>query len=197
MALDNAPDLIPLENYPPYDFECSADGEEQELFLREQAVPDQDDGLSRTYLASLHGTTVGYITLTADAIELQTNEKPRSNIRYRRLPAIKLAQLAVHRRWEGRGIGKQLVAAAVGIALEVRQRVGCRYLTLDARTPSLVDWYKEQVFKVNKVDSKARAERAARLGVHPDKLSTSMRLDLHQFLQDLQERYPSDFPTEA
>lgn len=195
MTDPDIPHLIPLESYPPYTCQCSA--EEQQEFLHERAVPDQQDDLSRTYLAHLNGTVVGYLTLTMDAIELETKEKRRSSIPYRRLPALKLAQLAVDYRWEGRGIGKQLVAFAIGIAFEIRRQVGCRYLTLDARTPKLVSWYAKQEFKVNKVDDKAKRRRAEDRGLDVDSLPTSMRLDLHHFLKDLQDRHPSDFPADG
>jgi GNAT superfamily N-acetyltransferase len=184
------PEVFPLDGTPPYDFSCSR--EEQNNFLRDRAWPEQQDGLSVTYLAHLNGITVGFMTLAMDAITLQTSEKPRSIIRLVRFPAVKVAQLAIHKNWERRGLGQKLVALAAGIALDLRSRVGCRYLTVDAK-PDVVSWYRAQEFKVNKEERKAREQRAAGRGIPAESLPVSMRLDLFSLLQDLHDRFPRDF----
>lgn len=183
--------LVPLEHNAPYSFRCSR--EEQTEFLLQHALPDQQDDISRTYLAYRGGILVGYFTLAMDAIGLMQWEKPRPDIRYGRLPAIKLAQLGVEENLEGQGIGKELVANAAALALNLRSQVGCRYLTVDAATKRLVGWYTKQQFVINKVDQKAKKLRAQELGIDPAALPTSMRLDLHHFLIDLADHYPHDF----
>lgn len=184
------PEIFPLDGTPPYDFRCSR--EEQNVFLRERAWTEQEDGFSVTYLAHLNGVTVGFMTLAMDAIVLQTSEKPRSEIRLVRFPAVKVAQLAIHENWERRGLGQKLVALAAGIALDLRARVGCRYLTVDAK-PDVVGWYRSLEFKVNKEERKARERRATERHVPVESLPVSMRLDLFSLLQDLHDRFPRDF----
>lgn len=184
-------ELFPLEGTPPYDFRCNRD--EQNVFLHARAHSDQRDGFSVTYLAYYKGVTAGYMTLAMDAVPLQTKEKPRSDIRIVKFPAVKLAQLAVDHRWEGRGLGKQLVALAAAIALRLRLQVGCRYLTVDSKA-DLSGWYESQEFKVNKIARKEQEQRAAHSGVEVESLPISMRLDLFSLLADLHDRYRSDFP---
>lgn len=186
-----AMELVPLEAAPPPDFRCSR--KEQNEFLHERAWDEQQVGLSVTYLALLHGIVVGYLAVTMDALPLQTSEKPASDLKIVRFPAIKLAQLATRDRWEGRGIGKHLIALAAGMGLELRLKVGCRYLTLDAK-PDRLDWYKRQEFKVNKIARREQEKRAKERGIPIDALAVSMRLDLFSLLEDLQDAYPADFP---
>lgn len=103
-------ELFPLGETVPSDFRC--DRKEQQEFLHERAVTEQDDGFSVTYLAHARGVVVAYMTLAMDAIALQTKEKPRNEITLVRFPAMKLAQLAVDQWWERQGIGKNMVAFA-------------------------------------------------------------------------------------
>lgn len=191
MGEPDTPELAPLE-HPPYGFRCSR--QEQNDFLFDRALEDQAEDISRTFLAYLDTIVVGFLTFAMDAIPLMSREKPRSDIPYIRLPALKLCHLAVHESREGRGLGTQLVALAMAKALELRQHVGCRYLTVDAATPRLVRWYQRQEFRINKLERKERERRAAEKGVPVDSLPTSMRLDLHHLTVDLQEHFPRDFP---
>lgn len=185
------PEIFPLESAPPYDFRCRRD--EQNAFLHARAWPEQQDGFSVTYLAHLHGVAVGFMTVAMDSIPLQTREKPRSDIKFVEFPAVKIVQLAVHERWEGRGIGRAIVALGAALALRLSHQIGCRYLTVDAK-PDVVDWYRSQEFKVNNEVRKERERRAQARNTSVDQLPVSMRLDLFSFLRDLQDRYPRDFP---
>lgn len=190
---EELPAIFPLEGTPPRDFECTR--VEQNDFLHERAWSEQAEGFSVTHLAQLHGIVVGYMTLAMDAIPLQTSEKPRSDLRLVRFPAMKIVQLAVDARWEGRGFGQHLVASAAVIAHRLSHTIGCRYLTVDAK-PEVVDWYKHREFKINKVDRKALAERAEKAGKDPKLLPLSMRIDLFSLWEDLRDRFPLDFRRE-
>lgn len=184
-------ELFALEAAPPPDFRCTRD--DQNAFLHDRAWPEQQLGLSVTYLAHWFGIVVAFMTVCMDAIPLQTREKPSKNLMLVRFPAIKIAQLATRDSWEGRGIGKHLVALGAGIGLELRQRLGCRYLTVDAR-PNLVDWYAGQEFKINKLARREQEQRAAARGLSVEELPVSMRLDLFSLLADLQDVFPHEFP---
>jgi hypothetical protein len=65
----------------------------------------------------------------------------------------------------------------VNLALELSQRVGCRYVTLDAQ-PDLVEWYQRLGFKINRVIQKQRIEAAGTR--NPDEIPVSMRFDLRE-----------------
>ena len=186
--------LFPLEGNAPMDFRCRR--AEQNDFFHHHASSDQSDGFSVTYLGHVQGVAAAFMTLAMDAVPLQTKEKPRSDTSIVRFPAIKLAQLAVDERWEGRGIGRHMVSLAVAIGLDLRTRIGCRYLTVDAKR-DVIEWYAAQEFKVNKLHNKELIERAEKRKVDVNDLPLSMRLDLGSFLADLRDRYPREFPRDG
>jgi GNAT superfamily N-acetyltransferase len=162
-----------LEGNPPTEFDCGR--EAQNRFLHGLAWHDQQEWLSCTYLHFLGGTYVAYATVCMDAVPLGTREKPRA-VPYRYIGALKLAQFGVDRRFQGQGLGLEVLADVVHLAREAAERYGCRYVSLDAH-PELVPWYEQHGFVINKLAQKQRTEATAGK-VDPASLSVSMRLDL-------------------
>jgi len=77
-------------------------------------------------------------------------EKLTKNLR-RRLPAyplpvLRLARLAVDERFQGHGIGRLLLRAMFEVALEMRDRVSCIGVVVDAKTDA-VAFYASLGFK--------------------------------------------------
>jgi ribosomal protein S18 acetylase RimI-like enzyme len=89
---------------------------------------------------------------------------------------LKLAQLGVDQRFQGLGLGREVIADVVALAREAALRVGCRYVSLDAH-PDLVGWYERHGFVVNKLHQKERIA-AASGNADPTRLAVSMRFDL-------------------
>jgi predicted N-acetyltransferase YhbS len=163
-----------LEGLPPQGFDCRR--EAQNSFLYDLAWPDQRQRLTTTYVYHTAGEMVAYMTVCMDAVVLGTREKPAA-LRYKNLAALKLAQLGVDHKLSGRGLGTLIIFDVVNLALELSQRVGCRYVTLDAQ-PDLVDWYERLGFKINRVIQKQRIEAAGTRG--PEEIPVSMRFDLRE-----------------
>ena len=61
------------------------------------------------------------------------------------VPVILLARLAVDRRFGGRGLGRELLAAALRVSLSVSKEAGCRCIIVDAY-PTATDWYRRYGF---------------------------------------------------
>lgn len=162
-----------LEDEPPLDFDCGRAAQNE--FLHEFAAHDQGEWVSCTYLHFLQGICVAYATVCMDSLPLGTREKPRS-IRYRTVSALKLAQLGVDRRFQGLGLGREVIADVVALAREAADHVGCRYVSLDAH-PDLVGWYERHGFVINKLHQKARIAAAAGKS-DPAHVAVSMRFDL-------------------
>lgn len=140
-------------------------------FLRSDAGRLEERGVVRTYLAWREDELVGYVSLIADAVELQTIERKRLWLVHGDhpvIPAVKVARLAVSetQRAGYRGTGEMLMAFAYAKALVVSGLVGCRLLTVDAYAAA-VTFYERLGFARNK---KQKRE-------DPD-APVSMRLDI-------------------
>jgi GNAT superfamily N-acetyltransferase len=162
-----------LRALPPPGFDCGR--EEQNSFLYEHAWTDQEAFLSTTYLFFSRRMLAAYATVFMDALPLGADE--RGDIRFRNVSALKLGQLGVNTRFQGRGIGSEVVGFMIELAYEVGDRVACRYLTLDAH-PDVVGWYEKQGFRRNLVRQDERIAMARRHGRDPAGVPVSMRFDV-------------------
>ncbi|MBI3034445.1 GNAT family N-acetyltransferase [Candidatus Woesearchaeota archaeon] len=132
-------------------------------FLIEDALDNQRQNLSVTFLWFYKNRITGYITLLTDKINLEGNLKEffrEKDIHYKSLPALKIGRLCVHDDFLRRGIGKLMVLFAIKAANDINEsKAGCRFITLDAKRNSRkeldsIHFYKRLGFKVLKERSK-------------------------------------------
>ena len=134
---------------------------EKELvdFLVEDALNNQKQKLSVTFLWFYDNKLVGYVTLLNDKINLEGDLKAffrEKDIHYKSLPALKIGRLCVHDNFQRRGLGKLMVLFAITQANEIcDRRSGCRFITLDAkrnekRELDSIHFYKRLGFKILK-----------------------------------------------
>ncbi len=118
-------------------------------FLKTDSLEDQENLISRTYLCCWKKSIIGYFSVVADTIEVQAIDEHDGieGYPYRKYPSIKIARLAVDRKFERKGIGRFLVLAAIGLAMSVTEIIGCRYLTVDSKHESL-SFYEKLGFKI-------------------------------------------------
>ena len=141
-------------------------------FLKSDALRLQELNVVKTFVAlHLIEGLVGYISLLADAVTLETKERKKLSLSHQDhpiVPALKIARLAVREdfRAKYRGGGEALVRFSFNRALLLSDLVGCRLLTLDAY-PQSVEFYKKLGF----VENKAK--------VYQEKTHPSMRFDLY------------------
>jgi len=103
--------------------------------------------IGTTYVAVQGNHIIGFVTVSSGEMIAENLTK---NLR-RRLPAyplpiLRLARLAVDERFQGHGIGRLLLRAMLELALEVRDRVGCIGVVVDAK-PDAVTFYSSLGFK--------------------------------------------------
>lgn len=115
-------------------------------YLRRHAWINQQQNLvGVTYVAIDQGhprTVIGYYTLATSAIRRDSlpGELTKGLPRYQNLPVILLARLAADHRFQGSGLGKNLLRHALTMVLDLSQQIGCLYLVVDAY-PTAVCWY--------------------------------------------------------
>ena len=136
-----------------HSFRCS-DSDLNE-FLHDDALYYLQERLASTRLAYHQGALVGYFALVNDSIfaDAITSEDGDGRFEARRYPAIKIAKLATHDEYTGRGIGTHMVAKAISIVVKLSRYTGCRIITVDSK-PGRESFYGQFGFK--KAQAKAR-----------------------------------------
>jgi len=175
--------LATLEIQPASDGFCASEFDcgEPELtgyICDGTSAADQAADVSRSYLVyDPRGDLVGYFSILADSIRLETKERP-DGVRYPTAPAIKLGRMAVHEAYKRRGVGPWILDNVVGLALEVGGKVGVRYVTLDAlQRPKLIAMYEGYGFVRNKAERRLMA-KVLGLASWRDLRQVSMRYDI-------------------
>jgi GNAT superfamily N-acetyltransferase len=153
------------------ELDCGAPAQNE--FIRETAVFSQNEGLSATYLAKdVSDSVIGYVTLAMASVRFEAHERP-TGAAVSALPALLIAQLAVGKTAQGKGVGKQLVRFATGIAQSLRHSIGCRYLVVDC-IPEMVPFYEPMAFRESKGEKRRRREQLGKSG--RSELETVVRL---------------------
>jgi predicted N-acetyltransferase YhbS len=106
-------------------FDCGRDS--LNLWLRRHAWRNQQGGLSRTSIVCdpATGAVVGYVALSAAQIERAYLPKPAQRNRPDPVPAILLGQLAIDRRYHGKGYARSLVLYALATSVRLSKEMGC------------------------------------------------------------------------
>ncbi|MCC6810051.1 MAG: GNAT family N-acetyltransferase [Deltaproteobacteria bacterium] len=147
----------------------SCDDDDLDDFLRTDALPLRDLGITRVHVGLYDGAVVGYMATLADAVQLKTSESKKLGLRHddqHVIPAMKIGRLAVSSafRQQYRGAGTELIRYAVDLATMASRTMGCRLLTVDAYAAS-VTFYEKLGFVRNKV-------------TRPEARTVSMRFDI-------------------
>jgi predicted GNAT family N-acyltransferase len=99
-----------------------------------------------TYLFFYENAMVGYITLAMSSIHALRLGDEEEEIALPFYPCLFIGRLAVDNEWRHNDIGMYLANWATGLALELSEQIGCRYVVLEAKE-SKVRFYKQIGFK--------------------------------------------------
>jgi GNAT superfamily N-acetyltransferase len=114
-------------------------------FLRRHARQSHDKGAAKTFLAisQLDGRTIfGFYSLCPASLEYaRTPGVVRKGLARHDVPAFRLGRLAVNRRFQGQGLGGQLILAAGRRCLLAAAEVGGVALLIDAKDERAARWY--------------------------------------------------------
>lgn len=153
-------------------------------FLKNDSLSNQEELISKTYICYHQKHLVGYFTLTTDTLQVKLVDDCDcvDDFPYPRYPAVKLARLATDGRFEHMGIGTHMLFAAVGLAIDVSEITGCRYITVDSK-PESVGFYVKHGFKAVKTTSK-REYTALYLNMQPIMEELEPVESLDQFIEE-------------
>ena len=120
-------------------------------FLKKYAYQNQTRYfVGVTYVAHFNNQVIGYITLSASSIKKVLLDKKKP---YEDLPILRIGRLAIDKKYQRKGIGKQLLKFGIQKAIEMKNNYGCIGIVVDAKEKAL-NFYKQFGFvKINALES--------------------------------------------
>ena len=135
-----------LPGDPVARFDCGV--EELNRYLHRFAWMNQQANAAVTYVAVRDGIIAGYYSLAAAAIQNEESpERLKKGLARHPIPVLLLARLAVGRRFQGAGIGGQLLRDAALNAVNVSKLAGIRALVVDAKDERAREFYERFNFQ--------------------------------------------------
>jgi GNAT superfamily N-acetyltransferase len=113
-------------------------------FLRRHARKSHERGGAKTFLAidDADKTILGFYSLSPASVDYsRTPEIVRRGLARHDVPGFRLARLAVDGRFQGHGLGGQLLLAAGRRCIMAAEEVGGVVLVIDAKNESVAAWY--------------------------------------------------------
>jgi len=103
-------------------------------FLLRQAGQQQRRGFGKTYVAVAEDgvTVMGFVTVSAGQVATAALPAQLKLPRYP-APMLRIGRFAVDVRYQGKGVGHDLLAFTLRLAVEFSQRVGLYAVVLDAK----------------------------------------------------------------
>ena len=116
-------------------------------FLKRHAGQQQRRGFGRTYVALCDDSPdiIGFVTVSVGQVATGTLPSPPRLPRYP-VPILRIGRLAVDRSYQGQGIGQDLLAFALHLAVEFSERVGLYAVVVDAKHDSAARFYQRLGF---------------------------------------------------
>jgi GNAT superfamily N-acetyltransferase len=115
-------------------------------WLRSRALQNEKSGASRTYVVCAGGCVVGYYALAAGAVaHTEATTKVKRNMPDP-VPVILIGRLAVDSRFQGRGIGADLLRDAVLRTLQAAEIAGIRAILVSAISANAKRFYEKYGF---------------------------------------------------
>lgn len=115
-------------------------------WLIRQALRNEANGASRTYVVCQKQTVVGYYCLSTGAIMRAASPKPMQRNMPDPIPVIVLGRLAVDTNYGNQGIGSGLLRDAVLRVLQVAESIGIKALLVHAISPEAKQFYRSRGF---------------------------------------------------
>lgn len=146
------------ENSDLENFSCGLD--DMDDFLKNDALDQQNEKLSVTYLAKYKNEIVGFFSLLSDKIELKDIED-EYDLPYSVCPAMKIGRFAINKKYNSSGLGTALLDNVCYQIKKISRIHGIRFITVDAYCNVRKFYYKNE-FKHFKVKNKNKLIRTAK-----------------------------------
>jgi ribosomal protein S18 acetylase RimI-like enzyme len=122
-------------------FSCGI--ESLDIYLKSRARQDRDKYAAAVFVMASGLGVIGYYTLSSYAI--RPGELPDKIVhklpRYPSLPATLIGRLAVDTRYQGQGIGEELLVDALKRSLDNTAKIGSVAVVVEAENEKALQWY--------------------------------------------------------
>ena len=126
-------------------FDCGAPPLNE--YLRRQALPDQQAGKSRTYVAFVGIGVIAYFSLAAASVEPDAAiARVGKGQGGQSIPCVLLARFAVDVDYQGHGLGQAMLMEALRACLRAADVIGVRAVLVHAKDESTRDFYERYGF---------------------------------------------------
>ena len=117
-------------------------------FIRNESLDYQNERLGTTYLFKYDNELFGFVTLSmADLRKGKMESEDRLSIGKEQYPALLIGQLAVCKNHQGEDLGIYLCDFCFDRALKFSEKIGCRFLILNAQE-AVIGFYEKYGFKL-------------------------------------------------
>jgi len=116
--------------------------------------------LARTYVIVTDSKVCAYATLVCGEIAAERDiaDLDGADFRYEHFPAVKIARLAVHKKYRDFSLGRTLIEFSVGRSQDIADIAGCRFVVVDAKTPSVAFYEKCGFRLIDTAENRGRPE---------------------------------------
>lgn len=113
-------------------------------WLNKHALHNHGASAAQTYVGLVNHAVVGYYSLAAGQVEYaDAPERLRKGLARHPVPILLLARLAVHKDWQGKGIGRALLRDAVLRTIQAADIAGIRALAVHAMDDKARQYYEQ------------------------------------------------------
>ena len=131
-----------LSSHCLQDFDCGQ--EDLNRWLKKFALQNQNSNAATTYVGLVDGTVVGYFSLAVGSVEYaDAPERLKQGLAQHPVPIMLLARLAVHKDWQGKGVGRDLLKTAVLKMEQAADIAGIRALEVHAKDDQAKLYYEQ------------------------------------------------------
>ncbi len=111
--------------------------------MRQRALNNLQTAASRTYVVCPTGSLaiIGYAALSMGQILAQDVTGPMRRNMPKSIPAVLLGRLAISREWQGKGLGRALLADVIVRAQRASAEVSARLVVVHAISPAAEAFY--------------------------------------------------------
>jgi len=132
------------------DFDCGQDTLNN--WLKHRAIKNEASGASRTYVVCHQEHVIAYYTLATGAVQCVNAPGGIRRNMPNPIPVMVLGRLAVHLKWQKKGLGGDLLADAVKRTLQAADIVGIRAFVVHALSDEAKQFYAQFGFQPSPTD---------------------------------------------